>query len=190
MQNAGLTQLLVDWSNGDEQALSRLMPLVYGELSRVAAGFLRHERPDHTLQTSALVHEAYFRLLEQEHVHWRNRAHFFGIAAQIMRRILVDYARHHGYAKRGGGAPKLRLEEAPSLAVERGADLVALDDALTDLARADRELARVVELRYFGGLSVKEIGEVCGISTATVNRKWRAARAWLYHALKGNGDGS
>lgn len=189
MQTAGVTQLLADWSNGDKQALNQLMPMVYEELSRMAAGFLRHERPDHTLQTSALVHEAYFRLIEQRHVEWHNRAHFFGIAAQIMRRILVDYARHHGYAKRGGGAMRIRLEEAESLLAEREEDLVALDDALTDLAKADWELARIVELRYFGGLSVQEIGEVCGISTATVNRKWRTARAWLYHTLKGNGDG-
>lgn len=181
-----VTELLVAWSNGDRQALARLLPKVYDELRRLASSYLRHERPDHTLETRALAHEAYLRLVQQERVTWRNRAHFFGVAAQMMRRILVDHARSHGYAKRAGGS-RVSLVEALALPVERAPDLVALDEALTDLATIDAEQAKIVELRFFGGLKTDEIAQVLGISTATVARRWRMVKAWLYHHL---GEGS
>jgi RNA polymerase sigma factor (TIGR02999 family) len=185
-----VTQLLLAWGNGDKAALDRLMPLLYDELRRLAASYLRRERDGHTLETSALAHEAYMRLVDQNLVQWRNRAHFFGIAAQMMRRILVDHARSHRYAKRGGGARRVSLDEAPQLGVQRAPDLVALDDALQALAQVDPEKARIVELRFFGGLTTEEVAEVMGVSTATVTRHWRLARAWLYRALSNGAPGA
>ena len=184
-----ITRLLIAWSGGDEKALDKLMPLVYGRLRRLAASYLRQERPDHTLQTSALVNEAYLRLIAQEQVNWRDRAHFFAIAAQMMRRILVDHARHHGYAKRGGSAKNLLPVELDRVTIERDPDVIAVDEALNALAEKDPQQAKLVELRYFGGLKKEEIAEVLGISSATVTRRWRLAKAWLYRYLvKGERD--
>jgi RNA polymerase sigma factor (TIGR02999 family) len=174
-----VTALLRDWSGGDRQALERLLPLVYDELRRLAASYLRQERPDHTLQPTALVHEAYLRLVDQRRVAWQNRAHFFGIAAQMMRRILVDHARRRQASKRSA-APVRVVTEAPDVAgSDRGTELLALDAALDGLARLDPDQARVVELRFFGGLTIEETAEVTSTSTATVKREWRTARAWL-----------
>jgi len=175
-----VTQLLVHWGKGDKQALDRLMPLVYDELHRMASRYLRRERPGHTLQTTALINEAYLRIVDQNRVNWQNRAHFFGVAAQMMRRILVDHARSHLYAKRGGGAQKLTLDEAIATPQERDLDLVALDDALTALAEIDPQQSRIIELRFFGGLTIEETAEVLSISPATVKRDWNMAKAWLY----------
>jgi RNA polymerase sigma factor (TIGR02999 family) len=172
-----ITALLKDWSGGDRAALEKLMPAVYEELRRLAAAHLRSERPDHTLQPTALVHEAYLRLADQRSVEWANRAHFFSIAARIMRRILVDHARRRRALKRDGAALRLTLAEAPS--EDRGPELLALDSALTSLESLDPRQAKIVELRFFGGLSVEETAEAAGISTATVKREWRTARAWL-----------
>lgn len=155
-----VTGLLVEWSNGDEQALARLMPLVYDELHRLAGGYLRRERADRTLQTTALVHEAYMRLIDQKRIQWRGSLHFVALSAQMMRRILIDHARAHGYAKRGGGARKLSLDDAPQISMHRPAELLQLDEALEELARMDPELARIVELRFFGGLKSAEIAEL------------------------------
>jgi RNA polymerase sigma factor (TIGR02999 family) len=176
-----VTQLLIDWNNGNPAALDQLMPAVYDELHRIARRHLRREERGHTLQTSALVNEAYLRLIDQT-VPWRNRAHFFGIAAQMMRRILVDHARAHLYAKRGGGALQVSLAEADGLAA-RAADLIALDDVLHSLAELDPQQGKIVELKFFAGMTIQEIAEVVGISTATVEREWRAARAWLSDEL-------
>jgi len=175
-----VTQLLVHWGKGDKQALDRLMPLVYDELHRMASRYLRRERQGHTLQTTALINEAYLRIVDQDRVNWQNRAHFFGVAAQMMRRILVDHARSHLYAKRGGGAQKLTLDEAIATPQERDLDLVALDDALTALAEIDPQQSRIIELRFFGGLTIEETAEVLNISPATVKRDWNMAKAWLY----------
>jgi len=180
-----VTGLLLAWSSGDESAYERLAPLVYDELHRLAHRYMRRERPGHTLQTTALVGEAYVRLVDQN-VKWQNRAHFFGIAAQIMRRILVDYARSQAYAKRGGGAQKVGLDEAVLMARDRSAELVALDDALKRLAEFDPRKSRVVELRFFGGLTVDETSEVLGVSADTVKRDWSSARAWLYREVSPN----
>jgi RNA polymerase sigma factor (TIGR02999 family) len=174
---------LVAWSDGDQQALEKLMPLVYDELRRLAGRYLRRERPGHTLQATALVNEAYLRLVDQRDVRWQNRAHFFGIAAQMMRRILVDHARSHQVAKRGAGARKLSLDEAIEAPEQADVDLVALDDALSDLARIDPQQSRIVELRFFGGLTIEEVAEVVGVSPATVKREWTMAKAWLYREL-------
>jgi RNA polymerase sigma factor (TIGR02999 family) len=178
-----ITQLLVDWSNGNKLALDGLMPLVYDELHRIAGRYLRREREGHTLQTTALINEAYLRIVDQNRVSWQSRAHFFGVAAQMMRRILVDHARSHLYAKRGGGAQKLTLDEAIATPKERDLDLVALDDALTTLAQVDPQQSRIIELRFFGGLTIEETAEVIGISPATVKRDWNMAKAWLYGEL-------
>jgi RNA polymerase sigma factor (TIGR02999 family) len=178
-----ITQLLVNWSNGDRQALEQLTPLVYGELRRLASRYLRRERPGHTLQSTALVHEAYLRLIDQRYVRWQNRAHFFGIAAQLIRRILVDHARAHQAQKRGADAPVLSLDEAVAAPEKRDLNLVALDDALNDLARIDPQQGRIVELRFFTGLSIEETAEVLGISPATVKRDWVVAKAWLHREL-------
>jgi RNA polymerase sigma-70 factor (ECF subfamily) len=178
-----VTQLLIEWNNDNPAALDRLMPVVYDELHRIAQRHLRREGPGHTLQTSALVNEAYLRLIDQT-VPWRNRAHFFGVAAQMMRRILVDHARAHLYAKRGGGAQQVSLAEVDGLA-GRAANLVALDDALLSLAEMDPQQGKIVELKFFAGMTIEEIAEVVGISTATVEREWRAARAWLSDELSG-----
>src|SRR5919197_1351201 len=178
-----VTQLLVAWGNGSQAALEQLMPLVYEELRRLAHNYMRREHPGHTLQTTALVNEAYFRLVDQKHVHWQNRAHFFAISAQLMRRILVDHARNHHYAKRGGDAHKVSLDEGAVVAQEQAADLIALDDALRSLAAIDERKSRIVELRFFGGLSVEETAEALKISPRTVMREWSMARAWLYRTI-------
>jgi RNA polymerase sigma-70 factor (ECF subfamily) len=174
-----VTQLLLDWSDGDQAAFDALMPLVYDELRQMAHRYMSRERPGHTLQTTALVSEAYLRLVDQKRVHWQNRAHFFAVAAQAMRRILIDYARKQRYAKRGGGAPKICLEEAAVMSQERAADLVALDQALITLASLDPQQSRVVELRFFGGLTIEETAEVLRLSVDMVKREWATAKAWL-----------
>ncbi len=179
-----VTQLLVDWSRGNREALDSLLPLVYDELRRLADHYLRRERVDHTLQGTALVHEAYIRLIDQNRVQWQNRAHFFGVAAQMLRRILVDHARAHKTAKRGGAAMTLALDEALATPEQRDLDLVALDDCLTALAAIDPQQSKVVELRYFSGLSIEETAEVLGISPATVKRDWVVAKAWLHREMK------
>jgi RNA polymerase sigma-70 factor (ECF subfamily) len=174
-----VTSLLVASSQGDAEALDKLLPLVYAELRRLAESYLRSERADHTLQATALVHEAYIRLIDQN-VSWQNRAHFFGVAAEMMRRILIDHARRHQARKRGSGAVKLSLDEALSMSDERAAELVALDDALKALAEFDPQKSRIVELRFFGGLSIEETAKVMGVSAPTVKRQWKLAKAWLY----------
>jgi RNA polymerase sigma factor (TIGR02999 family) len=178
-----ITQLLRQWSDGRREALDRLLPEVYAELQKLASSYLRRERSGHTLQTTALVHEAFLRLIDQRSVHWQNRAHFFGIAAQMMRRILVDHARAHHAAKRGSGEARLSLDEALVIAPAPDVDLVALDQALKRLASIDAQQSRVVELRFFGGLTIDETAEVLRISPATVGREWTLAKAWLYAEL-------
>jgi len=178
-----ITQLLMAWNQGDQTALDQLIPLVYAELRRLAERYMARESPGHTLQTTALVNEAYLRLIDQRQVRWQNRAHFFGVSAQLMRRILVDLARARHYLKRGGEARQVELDEALVISPERDADLVALDDALQALAAFDPRKAQVVELRFFGGLSVAETAEVLQISTDTVTRDWQAAKAWLYREM-------
>jgi RNA polymerase sigma factor (TIGR02999 family) len=180
-----VTALLADWSRGNQGALEHLLPLVYAELRRIAARQLRKERSGHTLQPTALVHEVYLRLVDQRQVDWRGRAHFFGVAAQMMRRILVDHARDLRRAKRGGGALRVSLSDV-QVPLERAADLVALDDALTALETFDPRKGRVIELRYFGGLSLEETAAALEVSVATVRRDWSLARAWLYRELVGN----
>jgi RNA polymerase sigma factor (TIGR02999 family) len=175
-----VTQLLAAWSQGDPEARDRLIPLVYDELRQVADRYLRRERPDHTLQPTALVHEAYLRLVEQTKVPCQNRAHFFGIAAHVMRQILVNHALSHRTAKRGGGAPTIPLDDAAGFSQEQDLDLLALDEALARLARLDPQQSRIVELRFFGGLTIEETADALGISAATVKREWTAAKAWLH----------
>jgi RNA polymerase sigma factor (TIGR02999 family) len=174
-----ITQLLVEWSEGDQAALDQLMPLVYDELRRLARSYLRRERPDHTLQPTALVHEAYLRLIEQRSVNWQNRAHFFGIASQMMRRILVNHALARATAKRGGPATRLSLDEGSICSGQRDVELIALDEALKALERLDPRQTRIVELRFFGGLSIEETAEALSLSPATVKREWSTARLWL-----------
>jgi RNA polymerase sigma factor (TIGR02999 family) len=176
---ADVTQLLKQWSNGQEQALDRLVPHIHSELRKLAAGYLRRERPDHTLQPTALVNEAFLKLIDQRAVKWQNRAHFFGIAAQAMRRILVDHARTHAADKRGGGVRKVSLDDANMIGRTVDVDVVALDEALTRLAVIDPQQSRIVELRFFGGLTMEESAEVMRISPATIGREWRIAKAWL-----------
>jgi RNA polymerase sigma-70 factor, ECF subfamily len=178
-----LTQLLIAWSDGSREALDELFPLVYDELRRIARRYMRRERQGHTLQTTALVNDAYLRLIDQTQVQWQNRAHFFAIAAQMMRRILVDHARAQVVEKRGGGAERVELDDAFISADAKSAELVALDDALKSLAKIDPRRAEVVELRYFGGLSNEEIAEVLKVHENTVTRDWNMARAWLYKEL-------
>jgi len=179
-----ITRMLQEWNGGKQEALDTLLPLVYEELHRQASRYLRRERPDHTLQTTALIHEAYMKLVDQREVNWQNRAHFFGIAAQMMRRILVDYARQRHRAKRGGIAEDLLLEKAALVvSEERSIDLVALDEALTRLAKFDERQARIVELRYFSGLNIEETAEVLRISPATVKNDWNVAKAWLRYEI-------
>lgn len=178
-----VTRLLVDWSSGDQAALEKLLPLVNAELRQLARRYMRRESPGHTLQTSALVNEAYLRLIDQKKVQWQNRAHFFGIAAQLMRRILIDHARKAHYAKRGGGALKVSLDEAAAVTETRAAELLAVDEALEKLTAMDARKGRIVELRFFGGLTEEETAEVMSISTPTVQREWRAAKAWLRRML-------
>ncbi|MBC7912317.1 MAG: sigma-70 family RNA polymerase sigma factor [Pyrinomonadaceae bacterium] len=175
-----VTQLLKKLTEGNRNVLDELLPLIYDELRRVAAGYLRRERSGHTLQTTALVHEAYLRLVDQTQVQWQNRAHFFGVAAQMMRRILVDHARSHNAEKRGDGFHIISLDDNIDVSGERATELVALDDALKALADIDEQKSRIVELRFFGGLSVEETAEVLGVSAPTVKRQWRMAKAWLY----------
>jgi RNA polymerase sigma factor (TIGR02999 family) len=178
-----LTQILQSWSKGDQQALDKLIPIVYDELRRLAHHYMIRERPGHTLQTTALVHEAYLRLIDQRNANWQNRAHFFAIAAQIMRRILVDQFRSNRAAKHGGLAQQLSFDEAIGVSNERDVDLQLLDEALIDLAALDKQQSMVVELRIFGGLTVQETAEVLQISPTTVKREWRMAKAWLYNQI-------
>ena len=178
-----VTRLLLDWSNGDRAALDELVPLVYDELRRLAHHYMRQERAEHTLQTTALVNEAYVRLIDQNSVHWQGKAHFFAIAAQMMRRILVDYARSRRYAKRGAEAHQVSFDESAIVSPQKGAELVAVDEALNDLAEHDVRKSKIVELRFFGGLNIEETAEVLGISPTTVQREWRSAKAWLYQAI-------
>lgn len=176
--------MLRAWGEGDAAALEQFVPLVYDELHRLASAYLRGERPGHMLQTTALINEAYVRLAEWKNVAWKNRSHFLGVAAQMMRRVLVDFARARHYTKRGGEAQQVEFEEAKIATPRRDAELIALDDALTTLAEIDPRKCLLVELRYFGGLSVEETAEVMGLSPRTVMREWQAARAWLYRELK------
>ncbi len=178
-----ITRLLVDWSNGDQGALERLTPLVYEELRRLAKRYLRQERAGHTLQSTALVHEAYLKLVAQHDVRWQNRAHFLGIAAQLIRRILVDYARTRYAEKRGADAPRLSLDEALAVPEGRDLDLVSRDDALKALAEFDERQSRIVELRFFAGLSIEETAQVLRLSPATIKREWTAAKAWLFREM-------
>jgi RNA polymerase sigma factor (TIGR02999 family) len=186
--SARVSKLLLNWGQGDQAAREALIPLVYEELRRLARRHLRRERPDHTLQSAALVNEAYLRLIRQDQPQWQNRAHFFGVAAQLMRHILVDHARHRAAAKRGAGAPRLALDPEIALPRERDVNLVALDDALNQLAVLDPQQGRVVELRFFGGLSIEETAVVLGISPATVKREWATARAWLQREIQTKGS--
>jgi RNA polymerase sigma factor (TIGR02999 family) len=178
-----VTALLGEWSRGDRTALDQLLPLVYAELRRVAARKLRSERADHTLEPTALVHEVFIRLVDQRQVDWQNRAHFFGVAANVMRRILVDHARRHAASKRGEGARCLSIDEARDVAASDGMPVVALDQALDRLEKLDAELARIVELRAFGGLTIEEAAHVLNVSPSTAKRDWRTAKAWLAREL-------
>lgn len=185
----GVTQLLKAWGNGEQQALDQLIPLVYSELHRLAHGYMKRERSPHLLQPTALVHEAYERLVNLKDVSWQNRAHFYGVSAQLMRRILVDYARSRRYSKRGGDWRQVPLNEAVALFRDRRTDIVALDDALHTLAGIDSRKSSVVEMRFFGGMSIKEVAEVLKVSQETVLRDWRLARVWLLRELsKGTAD--
>lgn len=181
----GVTQLLSNWNKGDKAALDEMLPLVYQELRRIAVNHLRRERPDHTLQPTALVHEAYLRLIDQRNVSHQNRAQFFGLAAEMMRRILVNHARHRQAAKRGGSAAiRVSMQVAINSLEPENVNLVALDDALETLAAIDPRKGRIVELKFFGGLTTKEIAEVLGVSDATIENDWSMARAWLYREIK------
>jgi len=185
-----VTELLVRWRDGDREALESLMPLVYGELRGLAHHYLQRERSDHTLQSTALVHEAYLRLTGQNAPQWQNRAHFFGIAARVMRQILVEYARAHGAAKRGGaGVCRLTLDEALEIQQTAAVDVIALDGALDRLSELDPQQSRIVELRFFAGLTIEDTSEVMGISPATVKRDWTSARAWLHREIAGSALG-
>ena len=179
-----VTQLLIKWSEGDKAALDQLMPLVHSELRRIAKRYMGRQSPGHTLQTSALINEAYLRLVDQQSVDWKDRAHFFAASAQIMRNILIDHARKYRFAKRGAGARKIALDEALAMSEQRAAEFVALDDALSELSTVDPRKSKIVELRFFGGLNIEETAEVMKISPATVQREWRAARAWLQRAIQ------
>lgn len=178
-----VTQLLKQWQEGSNEALEALMPLVYKELKRLAGSYLRRERSDHTLQSAALVNEAYLRLVDQNQTRWQNKAHFYGIAAQMMRRILADHARGHNAAKRGSGLPELELDEAVAQAKGRSVDLLGLEEALQKLEKLDPQQGRIVELRFFSGLSIEDTANVLAISPATVKRDWAAARAWLFREM-------
>ncbi len=181
--NTPITQLLLAWSDGNKEALDQLIPLVEHELHRLAARQMRREKPGHTIQTTALVHEAYFKLIDQKNVRWQNRAHFFAIAARLMRRILLDHAKSRGRDKRGGGTQRVTLDAELLPHKERGTDLIALDQALQELAEYDPRKSRIVEMKFFGGLSNEEIAEVEQVSTSTVEKEWRKARAWLLQAI-------
>jgi RNA polymerase sigma-70 factor (ECF subfamily) len=184
LSSEGVTQLLIDWGKGDQAALEKLMPLVYSELRRLASNYLRRERGEHTLQPTALVNEAYLKLVNQRNAKWQNRAHFFGISAQLMRRILVDHARQHRAVKRGGSEQqRISITSAEKIVEQPEVDILALHEALEELARMDEQQSRIVELKFFGGLSIEEIAEVFGIGHATVERDWKLARAWLRRQL-------
>lgn len=178
-----VTQLLMDWRNGDQAALDKLMPLVYDELRRLAGHYMKRERPGHTLQPTELANEAYLRLVGQQQIDWQNRAHFFAIAARVMRHLLVDHARSRGYAKHGGGALHVSLDEGAVVSAEPDASLLALDEALARLGAFDPRKSQIVELRFFGGLSAEEAAEILGVSEITVKREWLKAKAWLYREL-------
>lgn len=182
-----VTQLLKDWSSGDREALERLTPLVYQELRHLAINRLKQERADHTLQATALVHEAFLRLVNWQSVSWQNRAHFFGVAAQLMRNVLVDHARARLADKRGGERERISLEEVGDVPARRDVDLLTLDEVLSSLAELDPEQCRIVELRYFGGLTIEETAEVMGLSASTVKREWNTARAWLLREISHRG---
>jgi RNA polymerase sigma-70 factor, ECF subfamily len=182
---AGITQLLIDWSNGDQAALDKLMPLVYAELRRLATNYLRRERNSHTLQPTALVNEAYLRLVGQKNAKWQNRSQFFAISAQLMRRILVDHARRHQAEKRGGSEQqRLSITSVEEVLAQPAVDVLALNEALDELSQMDPQQGRIVELKFFGGLSIDETAEVLGISHSTVEREWKSARAWLRRQLE------
>jgi len=181
-----VTQLLVSWGKGDQQSLENLIPLVYDELRRQARRYLRRERPDHTLQSSALVHEVYVRLIDQRQANWHNRSQFFGVAAQLMRRILVDHARSRGAVKRGAGVTKLAIAEEVAAIEMQNVDLIALDTSLTKLEQIDPQQCRIVELRFFSGLSIEDTADALSISPATVKRDWAMAKAWLYREISGS----
>jgi len=183
-KQAEITQLLADLSYGDKQAKDKLFELVYNELSQRASAYLHHERPGHTLQTTDLVHEAYFKLVDQKQAEWQNRAQFFGVAAQAMRRILVDYARGHRAAKRGGGQTKISLHETAIISEEHPEEMVALDEALTRLAAIDERQSRIVELRFFGGRTIEETAKILALSVATIKREWNIAKAWLHREMQ------
>jgi RNA polymerase sigma factor (TIGR02999 family) len=183
-----VSELLQAWTNGDRGVLDRLTPIVYDELHRLARHYMKGERSGHSLQTTALVNEAYMRLVDYKGMQWQNRAHFFAVSAQVMRRILVDHARRRNL-KRGGGVPHVSLEDTAIVGGDRAADLIALDDAMNELAKLDTRKAEVVEMRFFGGLSVEETAEVLKVSPVTVMRDWRTAKAWLYRELGGTTDG-
>ena len=184
--SAEITQLLLAWGKGDQNALNELMPLVYAELRKLARNYMRGQRPGHTLQTTALVNEAYLRLIDSSRVNWQNRTHFFAISAQLMRRVLVDFARAKQSLKRGGERIQVTLDEKIEAQTENTTDLVALDEALQKLAEMNQRQAKIVELRYFGGLSEEEIGETLKVSYRTVRRDWNIAKAWLYRELNRN----
>ena len=179
-----ITQLLIDWNNGSPEALEKLMPMVEAELRRIAANYMRRERPGHTLQTSALVNEAYLKLVDQREVHWQNRSHFFALASQMMRRILLDHARTQGRVKRGGEAVHVNLEDVAVMSPQKSEELIALDEALTRLAEFDPQKGRLVEMRFFGGLTVEEVAEVLEIAPVTVMLHWRLAKAWLQKEMR------
>ena len=183
-----MSQLLRDWSNGDQTALDKVMPVVYQELHRLAHHYMRKERVGHTLQTTALVNEAYMRLANYKKMRWQSRTHFFAVAAQVMRRILVENARSKNFAKRGGGVEKISLDETAIVSQGRSAEVIAVDDALTELESWDPRKGRIVELRFFGGLSIDETAEVLKVSATTVQREWRSAKAWLYKAISEGGS--
>ncbi len=181
-----ITQLLLAWGDGDKQALDRLMPFVYEELRRLAKNYMRNQRSDHTLQTTALVNEAYLRLIDSSQVRWQNRTHFFAISAQLMRRVLVDFARKKKAIKRGGEEQKITFDEALPVSSQKESELIALDEALNELAKMNERQSQIVEMRYFGGMNEKEIAEALNISARTVRRDWSVARAWLYRELNKN----
>ena len=183
---SAVTQLLVDWRNGDQEALNALVPLVHDELRKLARGYMRRERVDHTLQTSALVNEAYLRLGQGDGPQWQNRTHFFAVAAQVMRHVLIDHARRYNYEKRGGGAQRVDIDDLHGMTEERASELIELDEALSTLATLDQRKSRIIELRFFGGLNIDEVAEILGLSPTTVQREWRTARAWLQYFLKGD----
>jgi RNA polymerase sigma factor (TIGR02999 family) len=179
-----LTQLLQAWQNGDPEAIHKLIPLVYRELHRIAGRYMRRQKEDSTFQTTALVHEAYCKLVDQKRVQWQNRAHFFAVASKLMRRILVDQARKHAASKRGGAIPRIALDENLIMSPARAEEFVALDEALTQLAQIDPRKCRLVEMKFFGGLSSDEMAQVEKVSVSTIEREWRKAKAWLYHEVQ------